>query len=97
MEPTDAATQMASSTGGGYLVQVSSQKNEADVQASYRALQNKFPAVLGSRPPVVKRADLGDKGVYYRTMVGPFGSTEEAARFCGNLKSAGGQCVVQKN
>jgi hypothetical protein len=90
------AVQAASSAGGGYLVQVSSQKNEADVQASYRALQSKFPAALGSRPPVIKRADLGDKGVYYRTMVGPFGSTEEAAQFCGNLKSAGGQCVIQK-
>jgi hypothetical protein len=31
-----------SPAGGGYLVQVSSQKNEADVQVSYRA-QNKFP------------------------------------------------------
>jgi len=82
--------------GCDYLVQVSSQKNEADVQASYRALQKKFPAVLGSRPPVIKRADLGAQGIYYRTMVGPFGSTEEAARFCGNLKSAGGQCVIQK-
>ncbi len=39
-----------------------------------RALQGKFPTVLGSRSPVIKRADLGDKGVYYRAMVGPFGS-----------------------
>ena len=91
------AVQTAPSASGGYLVQVSSQKNEADAQVSYRALQNKFPAALGSRPPAIKRADLGDKGVYYRTMVGPFGSTEEAAQFCGNLKSAGGQCLVQKN
>ena len=91
------AVRTARSAGRDYLVQVSSQKNEADVQASYRALQNKFPAALGSRPPVIKRADLGAKGVYYRTMVGPFGSTEEAAQFCGNLKSAGGQCVIQKN
>ena len=90
------AVRTAPSAGGDYLVQVSSQKNEADVQASYRALQNKFPAALGSRPPVIKRADLGAKGVYYRTMVGPFRSTEEAAQFCGNLKSAGGQCVIQK-
>ena len=68
------AVRTAPLAGGDYLVQVSSQKNEADVQASYRALQNKFPAALGSRPPVIKRADLGDKGVYYRTMVGPFDS-----------------------
>jgi hypothetical protein len=97
--PNLAATngvRTARSAGGDYLVQVSSQKNETDVQASYRALQNKFPAALGSRPPVIKRADLGAKGIYHRTMVGPFGSTEEAARFCGNLKSAGGQCVIQK-
>jgi hypothetical protein len=83
--------------GGGYLVQVSSQKNEADAQASFRALQSKFPAVLGSRAPLIKRADLGDKGVYYRAMVGPFGSPDEASQFCGNLKTAGGQCVVQRN
>jgi hypothetical protein len=86
-------------TGGGtgYLVQVSSQRSETDAQASYRALQGKFPAVLGSHAPLIKRADLGEKGVYYRAMVGPFGSPEEASQFCGNLKSAGGQCVVQRN
>jgi hypothetical protein len=52
---------------------------------------------LGSRSPVIKRADLGDKGVYYRAMVGPFGSPDEASQFCGSLKTAGGQCVVQRN
>jgi SPOR domain len=83
--------------GGGYLVQVSSQRNEADAQASYRVLQGKFPSVLGSRAALIKRADLGDKGVYYRAMVGPFGSPDEASQFCGSLKTAGGQCVVQRN
>jgi hypothetical protein len=92
-------TQIVPSSGasGGYLVQVSSQRSETDAQASYRALQAKFPSVLGSRPPVIKRADLGEKGIYYRAMVGPFGSPEEASQVCGNLKSAGGQCVVQRN
>jgi cell division septation protein DedD len=91
------ATPSGNTESGGYLVQVSSQRNEADAQASYRALQGKFPSVLGSRSPVIKRADLGDKGVYYRAMVGPFGSPDEASRFCGSLKTAGGQCVVQRN
>jgi cell division protein FtsN len=82
---------------GGYLVQVSSQKSESDAQASYKSLQSRYPAVLGSHVPVIKRADLGDKGVYYRAMVGPFSTPEEASQFCGNLKTAGGQCVVQRN
>jgi hypothetical protein len=105
--PTDTRTRVASTNapqaapatagGGSYVVQVSSQRSEADAQASYKALQGKFPSVLGSRAPLIKRADLGDKGVYYRAMVGPFASSEEAAQVCGNLKTAGGQCVVQKN
>jgi hypothetical protein len=96
---TNTPVQTAPSGGGsgGYLVQVSSQKNEADAQASYKVLQGKFPSVLGSRAALIKRADLGDKGVYYRAMVGPFGSPDEASQFCGSLKSAGGQCVVQRN
>ena len=83
--------------GGGYLVQVSSQRNEADAQASYRVLQGKFPSVLGSHSPLIKRADLGEKGVYYRAMVGPFSSSEEASHFCSSLRNAGGQCVIQRN
>jgi hypothetical protein len=93
--PTQQAAPAAS--GGGYVVQVSSQRSEGDAQASFRALQTKFPSVLGSRAPLIKKADLGDKGTYYRAMVGPFGSQDEASQVCGNLKSAGGQCVVQRN
>jgi hypothetical protein len=93
--PTQAAA--PAPTSGGYLVQVSSQKNEADAQASYRALQGKFPSVLGPHSSLVKRVDLGEKGVYYRAFAGPFGSSEEAAQVCSNLKSAGGQCFVQRN
>jgi hypothetical protein len=89
--------QTAAPTSGGYLVQVSSQKNEADAQASYRSLQGKFPSVLGPHSSLVKRVDLGEKGVYYRAFAGPFASSEEAAQVCSSLKSAGGQCFVQRN
>jgi SPOR domain len=93
----NAPTNPAASAGAGYLVQVSSQRSESDAQASYKALQSRYPAVLGSHAPLIRRADLGDKGVYYRAMVGPFSTPEEASQFCGNLKTAGGQCVVQRN
>jgi SPOR domain len=98
--PTQAAPEPASpaaSGGGAFLVQVSSQPSEAIAQSSFRALQGKFPSVLGSQTPVIKRADLGEKGVVYRAMVGPFGSRDEAVKFCESLKSAGGQCFVPKN
>lgn len=82
---------------GGYLVQVSSQRSDADARASFRTLQGKYPAVLGSRDVVVRRIDLGSRGVYYRAMVGPFASASEASQICSDLKSNGGQCVIQRN
>jgi cell division septation protein DedD len=93
--PAGGAAETASS--GGYAVQVSSQRSEADAHAAFRALRNKFPTQLGGREPIVRRADLGAKGIYYRAMVGPFASMEEAAGMCSNLKAAGGTCLVQRN
>jgi SPOR domain len=78
-------------------VQLSSQKSESEAQSVFRSLQAKFPNELGDRKPIVRRADLGPKGVFYRTMVGPFASSQEAAKFCASYKAAGGQCVVPNN
>src|SRR5207244_3039353 len=62
----------AAAVAGSYLVQVSSQRSEAEAESAYRGIQSKFGSVLGSQPHTVRRADLGAKGVYYRAMVGPF-------------------------
>ena len=85
------------SSSGGYAVQVSSQRSEAEAHEAFQALRAKFPNQLGGREPIVRRADLGAKGIYYRAMVGPFASMEEAAGMCSNLKAAGGTCLVQRN
>jgi hypothetical protein len=82
---------------GAYVVQLSSQKSESEAQASFRALQAKYPSALSDRSPIIRRADLGAKGVFYRALVGPFGSASEAGTLCNSLKAAGGQCIVQKN
>ena len=95
--PTRLASAPSSGGGGRYLVQVSSQRSEAEAQTSFRSIQAKYSGVLGGQPHVVRRADLGSKGIYYRAMVGPFGSREEAIRLCSSLKSAGGACVIQSN
>ncbi len=77
-------------------MQVSSQKTEADARASYKAIQGKYAGILGSRSATIHRADVAGKGTFYRAMVGPFGTNDEATQFCVNLKSAGGQCIVQR-
>ncbi len=87
----------ATRSAGGYAVQLTSHRSEAGAQAAFRALRAKFPDQLGGREPILRRADLGAKGVYYRALVGPFASMEEAAAMCSSLKAAGGNCIVQRN
>jgi hypothetical protein len=92
-----ANAQARAPTTGNFMVQVASQRSEADAKASYRTLQSKYPNVLGGRESFVRRADLGTKGVYYRAMVGPFTTGEQAVQFCTSLKAAGGQCIIHRN
>lgn len=86
----------AGSATGGYAVQVSALRSEADAQATLNALVAKYPQQLGNQHAMVRRADLGAKGIYYRALVGPFGSAQEASRLCSSLKAAGGTCIIQK-
>jgi hypothetical protein len=94
---SSSGAEAAPARGGGYAVQVSSQRSEGEAHASFRSLQAKFPRELGSRHAMFRRADLGAKGVYYRALVGPFASAEQASSLCSSLKAAGGSCIVQRN
>lgn len=84
-------------SAGGYLVQVAAQRSKADAETSFRSLQEKFPRQLAGRTAIVRRVDLGAKGIYYRAFVGPFASAGDADQFCGRFKAAGGQCFIQRN
>jgi hypothetical protein len=77
-------------------VQVSSQRSETEAQAAFRSLQGKYPSQLGGKQPLIARADLGDKGIYFRAMV-PVATGSEATELCTNLKAAGGSCIIQRN
>jgi cell division septation protein DedD len=94
---TPAQTAAASGGGSGYVVQVSSQRSEAEAQAAFRSLQGKYPSQLGGKQPLIRQVDLGEKGVYFRAVVGPFGNSNEASELCSSLKAAGGSCIVQRN
>jgi hypothetical protein len=82
---------------GGYVVQVSAERSDATAQSSFKTLQSRYPHVLGDRSPLIRRVELGKKGVFYRAQVGPFDTIEQAKQLCARLKSAGGHCMVQEN
>ena len=81
---------------GGYVVQLTAQRSEADAQTSFRSLQTKYP-VLSGRQPLIRRKDQGDRGIFFAAQIGPFGAKSDADQLCEQLKSAGGSCFVQRN
>jgi SPOR domain len=83
--------------GSDYAVQLTSERSESGAQAAFLALQAKYPNQLRGRQATIRRADLGAGGIYYRALVGPFVSSEKAAKLCSGLKAAGGDCVILKN
>jgi cell division septation protein DedD len=81
---------------GGFVVQLSAQRSEAEAQTAFRTMQTKY-SVLSGRQPLIRRKDQGERGIFYAAQVGPFGVKSDADQLCETLKSAGGTCFVQKN
>ena len=81
--------QPSMSGASGYVAVLSSKKSRMDALKAFADIQQKYGDVLGSKTPDVQEADLGDKGLWYRAVVGPPGSREAASAVCSQLKTAG--------
>ncbi len=96
--PKPVATQASATPATGstkYVVQVGSKKNQTEALASFADMQQKYPALIGSYRPMVQKADLGSKGVWYRLRIGPIADKSAAAKLCSQLKAQGlPDCLV---
>jgi cell division septation protein DedD len=81
---------------GAAMLQIGSFKSEGDAMAAWKGYQAKHGGLLAGVGPDVQKADLGDKGVWYRLRVGPFAGKDAAATLCGRLKAEGGACIPAK-
>jgi cell division protein FtsN len=80
--------------GSGFLIQVAAYKDEAIAKSTAAEIKTKAGDLLSGASENIQRADLGDKGVYYRVQFGPFASRGAANEHCGGLKSLGVNCIV---
>ena len=82
---------------GRFVVQIASHRRQADALAEFAGLKRRYPQVIGNYKPSIQRADLGDRGIYYRLRIGPLASKADAARFCESLKTAGkNDCLIRR-
>lgn len=79
---------------GNYVVQVASHKTPDEAQGAWQNLRQQYASILGNRNADIRKVDLGDRGTFYRAMVGPM-SRDQANALCQNLKTQGAGCIVQ--
>ncbi|MDO8837416.1 MAG: SPOR domain-containing protein [Parvibaculum sp.] len=92
---TPAPPAAAPAAGGAFVVQLMAVREEAAARPAYEALQAKHRVLLGGHALDVERADLGDKGIFYRVRAAGFDSKAAATTACGKLKAAGQDCLVR--
>jgi len=95
--PAEASAAASAPTGVGYMVQVSAQKTQAEATSAFKSAQAKMPNLLGTYQVVLRKKEIPHKGTFYGAQVGPFETRSDADGLCAQIKSAGGNCLVEKN
>jgi tetratricopeptide (TPR) repeat protein len=91
-----AETPVAKPAPAGWGVQIASASSEEAAWTTWKNMQKRFK-VLGSKSPVVVRADLGAKGIFYRVRLAGFDDQNGAKSECSALKTKGISCFVSKS
>ncbi len=90
------AAALPAATTGGFVVQLISIRSQDRARPAWTKLQKAHPALLGNRELSIQKADLGDRGVYYRVRAGFFAERASARDLCNALKTRGQDCLVTK-
>jgi len=80
-----------------YVVQVASSRDRGDAERLWKKIEVDFRDILPRGAYAdIRRADLGDKGVYHRLRLSGLANKDAAAQLCNRLKSRGQACFVTK-
>ncbi len=78
-----------------YVLLVGSKQTPKEALATFADMQQKYGSLLTRYRPMVQKADLGAKGIWYRMKIGPINDKTVALKLCSDLKSQGlPDCLV---
>lgn len=79
---------------GGVRVQLGSLRTPDAAREEWARLKGEHPDVLGKLTAVAVKADLGEKGIYYRVQAGPLADAAAAEKLCETLKRRNLGCSI---
>lgn len=79
---------------GPFRIQLAAYRSSEVAARQWRGFRAKHKDLLGTLNPVIQRADLGKKGLYFRLQAGPLESRKAAEALCARLKQRKVSCLV---
>jgi hypothetical protein len=71
-------------------------RSEDAAREEWERIKRKNTDLLGTLSATPIRADLGDKGIYYRIQTGPVADQAAAERICSELKQRSIGCIIAR-
>lgn len=81
-------------SSGKFQVQLLAGRDADEVKDAWAKLKARNPDLLGPLSPNLARAELGDKGTFYRLRAGPLASEAKARSLCSQLSGRGTACII---
>ncbi|MEQ8434894.1 MAG: SPOR domain-containing protein [Oceanicaulis sp.] len=79
-----------------YLAQIAAFRSEEDARSDWRRFARSFPDLASGRNADIQRADLGERGIYYRLRINGFATRDAANAYCQTLQARGQACMVAR-
>ncbi len=77
----------AAATPRGIHIWLASMKSSDEALGHWKLVQDKHGQLFKDLPPLFTKVDLGQRGTYYRVMVGPLDNREIARQLCDQMRS----------
>lgn len=93
----DRDTRTVASGNSEYVVQVASVRSQDEAGQVWSNIRRKYPNIVTEAFYAdVRRVDLAEKGIYYRTRLAGLADKQAATDMCNKLKAAGQACFVAR-
>jgi len=86
--------QNATRPQGKYGVQVAALRNVEDARAVIDSMRARYPNDLAQQWATIMPVTLST-GVFYRVVIGPLASEQQAAQLCSRLRAQGAECFIR--
>lgn len=95
--PASPPQQVATATpapDGIFLVQLAASRSEDQAMSEWNRVKGKHEQMFAGMTPSVVRADLGERGIFFRLRAGPLADRAAADAMCAALKAENEACIV---